>query len=197
MRGFTLIEILVVVAVSVIVMGSFIAYNSASRAQVALSVEQAKIAQLILRAKSLAISSYTQDLGSPNVRCGYGFSVNYPERSYSLNRYEVLDNRGCDDIYFGRAGFENISEVHQLEKYSLDSNLNFGASVVCKKKPCPPLPKIGDELEDVLFIAPEPKTFLKVNNALFRGTTKIYLETKATPLRGATVSVNYVGQVGF
>ena len=196
MRGFTLIEILVVVAVSAIVMGSFIAYNSASRAQIALSVEQAKIAQVILRAKSLTISSYTQDLGSPPFRCGYGFSVDYPGRSYSLNRYEVSISTHCDKIYAGEAGFENISEVVQLEKYSLDSNLEF-SSVVCKKGlPCPP-PKISDELQDVLFIAPEPKTFLKVGGVLSGGTAKIYLETKATPLRGATVSVNYVGQVGF
>lgn len=189
MRGFTLIEILVVVAVSVIVTGSFIVYNSVSRAQVALSVEQAKIAQLILRAKSLTISSYTQDIGSPNIRCGYGFSVDYAGRSYSLNRYDVSSNAECDAIYTNQvgSGFGNISEVVQLEKYFLDSNLNFQASGT------------SDELEDVLFIAPDPKTFLKVvgDNSFIRGTAKIYLETKATPPRGATVSVNSVGQVGF
>ncbi|MBI2033631.1 MAG: prepilin-type N-terminal cleavage/methylation domain-containing protein [Candidatus Liptonbacteria bacterium] len=179
MRAFTLIEILVVVAVSVIVMGSFIAYNSVIRAQVALSVEQAKIAQVILRAKSLAISSYFSSF-----RCGYGFSVDYTGRSYSLNRYDVSSDADCDAIYTGRAGFENTSAV-PLETHSLDSNLDFQASGA------------SDKLEEVLFIAPEPKTFIKVGGFLFRGTAKIYLETKTTPLRGATVNVNSVGQVGF
>ena len=185
MKGFTLVEILVVIGVSVVVMGSFIAYNSASRAQIALSVEQAKIAQLILRAKSLAVSSYTQVSGPLSFRCGYGFSVNTSTQSYSLNRYDVSDNTDCDDIYIGPAGFENISAVHKLEIYYLDSNLKF------------PVPAIGDELEDVLFIAPEPKTFLQVGGSLFRRTAKINLETKAAPARRATVSVNPMGQVGF
>jgi len=189
MRGFTLVEILVVVAVSAIVLGSFISYNSASRAQIALSVEQAKIAQLILRAKSLAISSYSSN---PSGRCGYGFSVdygvNYAGRSYSLNRYDVSDNTVCDAIYTGQSGYDfNNLILVQLEKYSLDSNLKFQASGE------------SDELEDVIFIAPEPKTFLKLegDNSFIKGTAKIYLETKAAPLRGATVSVNSVGQVGF
>ncbi len=190
MKGFTLIEILVVVAVSVIVMGSFIAYNSVSRAQIALSVEQAKIAQLIFRAKSLTISSYTQDPGSPNVRCGYGVSVDYAGRSYSLNRYEVSSNADCDAIYARdpSADFGNIiSPVVQLEIYFLDSNLNFQ------------VPGASDELEDVIFIAPEPKTFLKLvgDNSFVGRTAQIYLETKATPPIKATVSVNSFGQVGF
>jgi len=183
MRAFTLIEIVVVVAVYVIVMSSFIAYNSASRAQIALSVEQAKISQLILRAKSLTIASYS----SPSsLRCGFGFSINYPARSYSLNRYDVLDNADCDAIYYGEAGFENTIVVPlPLETYYLDPNLGFpgwGAS---------------DQFDEVLFIAPEPKTFLKVGGSLFRGTANIYLETRAAPIRSVTVSINSLGQVSF
>lgn len=185
MRGFTLIEILVVVAVSAVVLGSFIAYNSASRAQLALSVEQAKIAQLILKAKSLTISSYSS---SESGRCGYGFSVDYSAGSYSLNRYDVLDNADCDAIYAGQAADLQNTDVTVLERYSLDPNLRFRVLLA--------------NLEDVLFIAPEPKTFLEVGGRLFRdrlvrGTVRINLETKARPIRRASVTVNSFGQVGF
>ena len=53
-KGFTLIELLMVVAISAMLSAMAISYSNVSKNQITLSVETAKLAQTILRAKDLA-----------------------------------------------------------------------------------------------------------------------------------------------
>ncbi|RME58128.1 prepilin-type N-terminal cleavage/methylation domain-containing protein, partial [Candidatus Parcubacteria bacterium] len=55
--GFTLIEVLVSVAILVILVAIVVSYGSSSRARYALSVESVKVAQAIARARTLAVTT--------------------------------------------------------------------------------------------------------------------------------------------
>src|SRR5205823_134766 len=78
--GFTIVELLIVVAISAMLASIAIGYSSISRNQVALSVETAKVAESIIRAKSLAIATYASIPGT----CAYGVSVDIAQNRYSI-----------------------------------------------------------------------------------------------------------------
>lgn len=56
--GFTLLEILIVISITIMISGIAISYNGSTQQQIGLYVEVQKLAELILRAKSLAVSTY-------------------------------------------------------------------------------------------------------------------------------------------
>ena len=62
--GFTLIEMLIVVAISAMLAAIAIGYSGVERDQTALSVEVTEISQFILQARSLAIATYGNAAGS-------------------------------------------------------------------------------------------------------------------------------------
>jgi prepilin-type N-terminal cleavage/methylation domain-containing protein len=84
-RGFTIIELLVVIAISAMLSTLAIVYSGQSRNEVALSVESAKITQLILQAKQLAIATNT--VGGGTLACGYGMYFDTVNSTYSLFVY--------------------------------------------------------------------------------------------------------------
>jgi prepilin-type N-terminal cleavage/methylation domain-containing protein len=84
-RGFTIIELLVVIAISALLSTLAIVYSGQSRNEVALSVEAAKITQLILQAKQLAIATNT--VGGGTLACGYGMYFDTVNSTYSLFIY--------------------------------------------------------------------------------------------------------------
>lgn len=86
-KGFTLIELVVVVAITVYLSTLFIFYNSSNRQSIAVSVDTAKIAQLLLRAKSLAVASYAK---TANV-CGYGVRIDRTTGAYTMSPYSLSD----------------------------------------------------------------------------------------------------------
>ncbi len=76
---------MVVIVISAILSSVAILYGSQGRNQIALSVETAKITQLTLQAKQLAIATYSTNPRAP--ACGYGMYFNIPSSSYSLFIY--------------------------------------------------------------------------------------------------------------
>lgn len=168
--GYTLLELLVVLGVAGLLSGMVILYGGEGRQQIALSIESAKIVQTISRAKALAIATYT-DLSSP---CGFGVHFDYPARKYSIRSYRTSPN--CESV-------SGISSSEALEEFVLSSGLSWHEG--------------ADKIDDVIFVPPDPKTYLFSGGALLVGgaSGKIYLLTD----RGAakTVSVNPAGQITF
>ncbi len=115
--GFTLIEILIVVAISALLAGLVITYSSVGRNEVALSVQSTAIAQTLSRAKSLAIAAYgSQTPGAPHV-CGYGVAFDFAADTYSLVSYEPASGK-CSDASAVRSGGVPSAELHS---YSSDT----------------------------------------------------------------------------
>ena len=143
-RGFTILELIVVIGVTVFLSSIVIAYSSANRERIALTVETAKIAQLISRQRSLAIS--TSDLGAlplPSLprsiarTCGYGISFLHhavPRAYYVLTRY---DDRVCKTDY----------GISAQQRFELDPLVDFD-------------PSQGLLLE-IAFLSPDPTVIVR------------------------------------
>ena len=179
-EGFTIIELLVVIGVVILLLGCLILYSGASRNQVALYVEEAKIAQIILRSKTLSISTF----GNPSVPCGYGVEINQAAKTYSLFSYDVPD---CSTI-------SNI-DINDPSKYKLVQSFKLPNGVVFQGCPAGG----GERLDYVLFIPPDPKTLVWVDGyptPTAAGSGKIYLAT-ADCSANIAVTVSTAGQVSF
>ncbi|MEK7212602.1 MAG: type II secretion system protein [Patescibacteria group bacterium] len=179
-NGFTVIELLVVIGVVILLLGCLILYGSVSRNQVALYIEEAKIAQIILRSKALSISTF----GNPNVPCGYGVQINPAAKTYSLFSYDVPD---CGAI-------SNI-DINDPNKYKTVQSSNLPKGVAFQSCPAG-----GTErLDYVLFMPPDPKTLVWVDGyptPSAAGSGKIYLAT-ADCSANIVVTVSTAGQVSF
>jgi prepilin-type N-terminal cleavage/methylation domain-containing protein len=84
-KGFTLIEILIVLAITAVLSSLAIVYTHVGQNQISLSIEESKVAQLILEAKELSIATYS----SNSATCAYGVAFNYASSSYSLFAYNA------------------------------------------------------------------------------------------------------------
>ncbi len=172
--GFTLIELLVSITVTALLSSFVIIYSSGTRAQTALSVERAKLTQVIVRAKSLALSTY----GASAPPCGYGVHVDRSARAYELFTYTAAD---CSQIPF--IDPEDAAHYRSLNRYLLPAPLAFedGQNV----------------MSEVLFVPPDPKTFVWSGGALLQaGTGKIYLTTQ-DGAGHTSVQVSPAGQISF
>lgn len=194
-RGFTLIEILVVMFVMVILSASLIVYNSQSRLQVALMVEKAKIVQQILRAKSLAVTTRRGTVVS--AACGYGWHVDYARREYVIFKYEDTAGLGaldCADIdpFYVSNNRNNANVI--IERSEFDPNLIVGVDPRFEAGP-------SSQLLDVLFVPPDPRVVLLVGTEPGNAATSSFPATVTIKTRDggaqATVTVTKTGLVTF
>lgn len=130
--GFTLIEILVAISISVLLSAGLILYNRTGEQQIILFKDQAKIINLILRAKSLALQAYNVEGVSG---CGYGVHFD-PAGIIILFKDQATDCAGSDNIYSGPS--EEIGRMTFTSKEKF-SQLDF---------------------TDILYIPPDPKVVL-------------------------------------
>ncbi len=157
-----------------ILSSSLILYSSTGRAQVALYTEEAKIAQLILKSKSMAIATYV-DASRP---CGFGFRVDYAGNSYELFQYKVSD---CSSI--SAIDPADGSKYTRLESFPLTQAVAYGNG--------------ANRLDAVLFVPPEPKTYISSGGSLLPGGSgNIYLQT-ADGSASITIRVSTAGQITF
>lgn len=138
-RGFTLVEVLVVLAITSFLAGMVLTYSSVGRSQVALYVESAKLAQVAFRAKSLAIATYN----NPDTPCGYGLRVDAPAKSYSLFSYRPAS---CSSVSLGPVDL-NDPGYRTIETFSLPKEIDFATDGAA-------------DLDFVLFVPPDPKTYI-------------------------------------
>ncbi|MBI4085662.1 MAG: prepilin-type N-terminal cleavage/methylation domain-containing protein [Candidatus Liptonbacteria bacterium] len=178
-KAFTLIELLVVLVVTSGLSAFLIIYNHASRQQVALYVEEAKLVQVISRAKSLSLSTYREE--SAEI-CGYGIHIDYGNNRYSLFSYAKPSGIECKKI----TNIDLEAEV-QISQFSLSNDLVFIS----------PPPKGGDRIDDIIFIPPDPTTLMDSGGSFISdGFGNIALGTQDGSAV-VTVTVSSAGQITF
>ncbi len=197
MKGFTLLELLIVIAISAMLSAIAITYTSIARNQVALSVETAKASQFILRAKSLAIATYNSAPGT----CGYGASFNIANNTYSLFAYTPDPSKyngtvsPCPSVASTTALGISSGEMGQSSQSSWNVPLANGVRMESGGN--------GDDLALVLFSPPDPAVLISRDGQNFLDpaatqniTSKVYLIT-ADGSASATISVSAAGQINF
>lgn len=183
-KGFTLIEILVVIGITTILSGLLISYSSSSREQITVQIERAKLAQTILRAKSMAVSTFNQSGAQGGVPCGYGVHFDYNPNSPTYDTYNIFKYfvTPCSDITNGISVNDSRAYV-PLDTYSLPQ----------------PMVKFGDTSQSpdfIFFMPPDPATTLWQNSAQMPPGVDgiINLVTNSQKSR---ITVNNSGQISF
>lgn len=116
-EGFTLIETLVVIAITAILSSVLLVYNRSNESQIVLYRDQAVIAGLLSRAKSLAIQKYREPALPDYSACAFGVHFEAPR---DLILFQDLGLGGCAT---GRVYAYDSGE--ELQRLSLDSRLQF------------------------------------------------------------------------
>lgn len=127
-KGFTLIELIVVIGILSVLSASLVTYSRAGEKQIVFSKEQSILVSSVFRAKNLAISTYGAN-GADS--CGYGLHFEPPYEFTVFN--DKASNGSC-------ANSGEYSGSHEdVEKIKLDSSV-----------------KIVGNPADFIFVPPEP-----------------------------------------
>lgn len=134
-RGFTIIELLVIIAILMTMSGFLILYNRAGERQIVIFQEQAKVINTIARARSLSVATF----GQGSAPCGYGVHFEAP-RTVILFKDLAADCGSADKKYTASNPEEKIEQFYLNSTVSLDLGLT-----------------------DVLFIPPDPTVVITPN----------------------------------
>lgn len=175
--GFTLVELLVVLAITILLSSILIVYSHGSRQQVALYSERARLAQAIFSAKSYSLGFYKPV--SSNY-CGYGVHIDYAGQTYSIFRY----------IKAGVADCRTISIINQSSEEVI-STVKADGNILLVHPPS------GPWLDDVIFVPPDPVTLVNSGGTMLAsGEADVVIQTLDGSLSNS-VGVNTAGLINF
>ncbi|MFA5083926.1 MAG: prepilin-type N-terminal cleavage/methylation domain-containing protein [Candidatus Paceibacterota bacterium] len=131
-KGFTVIEMLVVISVMVLLTSLLILYSRTGESQIILFRDQARLIAALNRAKFLSTQLYS----APESPCGFGVYFSQAENSFLIFRDSAANCSTSDNIY---SGADELFENYQLS----------------------PQVKFGDlTLTNIIFIPPDPETLI-------------------------------------
>jgi prepilin-type N-terminal cleavage/methylation domain-containing protein len=179
-EAFTLVEVLIVVAISALLSTIVIAFSSLSKNEVSVSIEEAKISQFLFQAKTLAMATYAVSSST----CGYGVSFDYANNAYSIFAYVPSNATSCPSA----SSITNISQTN-MQKYT-DSTWNVHLTKGVQFK------QLSDSASVILFYPPDPTTLISRDGSSFiNKTSNVYL----FPVGGSSylnhISINSAGQI--
>lgn len=121
-RGYSLVEILVVVGITIFLAGALLAYNRSSERQIVLYRDQALVVGLLNRVKSLAAQKFNPAGSLTNAPCAFGLHFDEGLKDFFI--FQDIGTDGCDDLA-RVVGFDGVDSGELVEKFSLDQRLRF------------------------------------------------------------------------
>ncbi len=185
-KGFMLLELLVVIGITVVLLTIVIGYSRESSRQLALANTQAKMINLVNRAKFLSIETYLREGKSGDKQiCAYGVAVDLAAQEMFIFQdlsSEPASNPRCrtDSSLFGNNndGYDEGERLGgELNEFNLrDAPVAFAEDTT---------------LREVVFIPPDPQT--KINKS---DSVEANVGVKAREGNGRfTITVNNAGQI--
>ncbi len=171
-RGFSVIEMLVVMSILVVLSSFLILYNRTGELQIVLLREQAHLISTVIRAKSLALNTLIEDVPA----CGYGVHIDVSTDSAKASRYFIYRDNAINCRTSDRMYAEASDEIVGGTEVVLPKQVVFE----------------GVGVHDIMFVPPEPQAFLDGSQAL--AEADIVMES-ADGKTKATVTVNNAGQI--
>lgn len=186
--GFTLIEILVTLAISIFLSSIAITYSHVGQNDLNLALDATKIEQLIVTAKSLALSTYTG--GGLAGACAYGVTFDIVNGKYSLFAYKP-GGASCPS-----GGATKLAGLDPTQKNAWAQSYSY-ASWNVPLSPGIHFNTIAGGLKTVIFYPPRPMVLLSTDDATFvGGPLTLQIQTQGgTDTK--TISVNSEGQVNY
>ncbi len=197
--GFSLVEALVVVSVTVILTTILVLYSRSGDAQVVFFREQSFIVASLLRAKGFAIETFQPELqpglspaANPERVCGWGIFFDKDNGEFIVFR-DLASGGGQSGCTSANGSFDSASgEV--FETFTLPPALKFsclathdGAGQMCSGS--------GPSKISVLFIPPDPEVRFRPNQNAAEAVIELGFTDPAVSSRTATIRVTEGGQV--
>jgi len=185
-KGFTIVELIATFSVITILASYMILYNKTNKAQIILSLEQAKLVDALNTAKSLALSTYIEN----NSSCGYGVYINYQNNSYEIFRYGQPPQTDCKTITSSTiTSIISDNTYNKIKTAALPTEIIFNSG--------------NYKLDALFFIPPDPKTLIwrsNSNNPISESDPNyesyIYLITKDGSIL-KKIKISTAGQISF
>ncbi len=184
--GFSLIEMLVVMSITLVLSAILIGYARESGRQMLLISSQAKIVNLISRAKSLSVATFIDEKGLPVGSdalkiCGYGVHVDKDLGQVFIFRDLAVDCSADDParryVYDDK---DDVKLTSTLDVFSVpDTIVQFGDDTT---------------LIDVLFIPPDPTIVVNANADPSLQSAKVTLQSKDKALN-FLVKIDNAGKI--
>ena len=178
--GFTLVELLIVVAISAMLSALAITYSSIGRNEVALSIDESKISQFIVQAKGLAIATYTSGVGT----CGYGVAIDPASQTYSIFAYHPNGAPPCPPV----SSISSIATGTEEQPYT-SGTWRVPVSTGVRLQ--------GPNDFVILFYPPDPTVLLSNDGVTLEQASLAINLTTVDGENHGTILVNSQGQVSF
>lgn len=146
-KGFTILEMTVVISIMVLLSSFLILYSRTGENQIVLFRDQSRLITGLNRAKSSSI----QSLDASNPSCAFGVHFSKAENAFLIFRDLATDCQNADHVY--------TDSGELFESYQLSPRIKFGEVT----------------LTDIVFIPPDPKTI--IDNDSNKTEATIVLET--------------------
>ncbi len=179
--GFSLIEMLVVMSITLLLSAILIGYSRDAGRQLVLINGQAKVINIISRAKSLSVATFVDinglpaDSNAPKI-CGYGVHVDRELGQVFIFRDLARDCSKSDHVFNDKGDVPDVPLTSNLDVFSLpDATIQFGDIT----------------LTDVLFIPPDPTII--INNGALQ-SAQVTLQSKDKVLN-ALVKIDNAGKI--
>jgi prepilin-type N-terminal cleavage/methylation domain-containing protein len=210
-KGFTLIEILIVLAITAVLSSLAIVYTHVGQNQISLSIEESKVAQFILEAKELSVATYS----SNGATCAYGVEFNYASSAasstYSLFAYNAAATSSgyggrqiCPSLASTSDPLGGIAQyIQPYQSGSWQVNTAQGVMLVDGSSTA------SNTIQDILFYPPDPCTLVSTDGLTFQSicdntfpyndppsAAYVYLSTVDGSM-SRTITVNPAGQVSL
>lgn len=152
-EGYTLVELFVVVAIMIMMVGVLVSFSQLGQDQTNLYVEASKIIDVVLRSKSLAISAYRDPNFIGRATCGHGLSIDLSgdANTFHLVRYlkgEDPTDEPCSAIGNpspNPLGARYDRAVAESSTYELAGGIRFDSTLT--------------NVADVVFRPPDPQLY--------------------------------------
>lgn len=159
-RGFTIIEILVILGVLSLISTILIINTHGGEQQVILFKEQTRIISIFSRAKSLSIATFGET--GTSIPCGYGVHFEAPN-IFRIFKDLAPDCKDSDQKYSGAA---EIYESFQLDSVIKFDSLNFSDVLFIPPDPSVVITPYQDQATIILkIVGSETKANIKINSA--------------------------------
>ena len=134
-KGFSLLEMLVVMSVLIVLTSTLLLYNRTGERQLIILREKARLLGAIVQAKAYAVNTLVDAAPA----CGYGVHIDPAAGTYFLYRDRAINCRTSDHIY-GAAS----DEIVRGSENTLAIGFAFG----------------DHTLSDIVFVPPDPSVYL-------------------------------------
>ncbi len=143
-KGFTLLEMMVVIGVVTVLSSMILGYSQRNNRQVMLATSQAKMVSLFSRAKALSIQTFFEPQEADETICAHGVKVDEETQSIFIFQ-DIAEGVGCsrdiDDYEYDSGDVRLEGELNELfvgeQTIVIDGD--------------------NTDLDWVLFIPPEPR----------------------------------------